>query len=165
EEFIEKIGYKRSTLQKYGEIYNKVKPRMRIRGLSFNHHQLIAPLEELEQHEWLHRAKDNKWTVAVFRKEMKKPKLISERNKRLKILEEYADITLDYGDALELSKEQIADDTVDAIITDPPYPNSCHSSKVISPVHSTIVPCPTICSVLITSISLSIYSAFIVLKI
>lgn len=122
EEFIEKIGYKRHTLETYGWVYNALKPSIRIEGLPFLHHRLVAPLEEPEQYEWLHRAKENNWTVAVLRKEMKKPGLIDARKKRIEELEKQSGITLKYGDALELSKEQIADNTVDAIITDPPYP-------------------------------------------
>ncbi len=49
EEFIKKIGYKRSTLALYGSVYNSVKPLIRIKGLTFRHHQTVAPLEEPEQ--------------------------------------------------------------------------------------------------------------------
>ena len=58
EEFIEQLGYKRKTLQEYGSICNLVKPSMRMEGLSFNHHQIIAALEPSEQSKWLKEAKD-----------------------------------------------------------------------------------------------------------
>jgi len=122
EEFIEKIGYKKHSLKVYGWIYNAVKSSIRMDDLSFNHHQIVAPLEESEQIKWLCQAKDNNWTVAEFRKQIKLPQLEEERNKRLKNLEESTNIILKYGDALELSEDQIPDNTIDAIITDPPYP-------------------------------------------
>ena len=85
-----------------------------------------------EQNKWLKKAlkgsisektgKWSKWTVAKFRKELKKPEEIEERAKRLKSLESEESIKLEYGNALKLASDQIKNNTVDCIITDPPYP-------------------------------------------
>jgi len=121
-EFAKLIGYSEATLRNYGSIYNLVKVSRRLDTLTFEHHTLVAPLSEKKQEEYLSQAKDHKWTVARLRKEIKKPKENVERAKRLKILESQANITLKYGDALKLSADQIADGSIDCIITDPPYP-------------------------------------------
>ncbi len=71
EAFVDECGYKRETLKVYGSIYNSVKPLMRINSLSFNHHQIVAPLPSAEQEEWLKICTPKgkkKWTVAKLRK-------------------------------------------------------------------------------------------------
>ncbi len=68
EAFIDECGYKRDTLRVYGGIYNSVKPVMRITDLSFNHHQIVAPLPPADQKKYLKRAVDEPLTVAALRK-------------------------------------------------------------------------------------------------
>ncbi len=46
DEFIATLGYKRHTLECYGSIYNKVKPSIRVEGLPFKHHQIVASLPD-----------------------------------------------------------------------------------------------------------------------
>ena len=69
EEFIKTLPLKRKTLQNFGSVCTLVKPSLRMEGLPYAHHALIAPLHEepKEQKKWLKRAKDNKWLVYAER--------------------------------------------------------------------------------------------------
>jgi len=130
-EFIKKLGYKPETLKVYGSIYNSFTSLTRVNDLPFKHHQLVAPEKytESQQKKWLQKAlkgsknkkgEYKKWTVNIFKEELKKPEQEKERKKRLKELEE-SGVEIEQGDALELSDEKIKNNTIDAIITDPPY--------------------------------------------
>jgi len=72
DEFIKQLGYKRETLMVYGSVYNSVKSLIRIKDLSFKHHQLIAPLEDSKQRKYLKQAVDEHLSVATLRKVIRK---------------------------------------------------------------------------------------------
>lgn len=57
EDFIRNLGYTRSTLQKYGQICNAIKPGTRVPLLSFRHHRQVAFLSDEKQEYYLKKAK------------------------------------------------------------------------------------------------------------
>lgn len=63
-------GFKVSTLYDYAYVARSVQISMRIETLSFNHHQVVAPLPPKEQTHWLNLALVNKWSVAELRAEL-----------------------------------------------------------------------------------------------
>lgn len=72
EEFIEKLGYERHTLETYGWVYNALKPSIRVEDLKFNHHRLVAPLSEPKQITYLKQANNENLSIAALRKVIRK---------------------------------------------------------------------------------------------
>jgi hypothetical protein len=67
-------GYARKTLIEWAYVARNVSIRMD--GLKFGHHQLVASMEPVEQERWLRMAADGKFPVASLRKQ------IAEERKR-----------------------------------------------------------------------------------
>lgn len=67
----DQFGYALKTIKDYAYVCRSVLPSMRIDGLSFGHHQVVAPLCGEDQAKWLRAALagDNgfKWTVGKLR--------------------------------------------------------------------------------------------------
>lgn len=91
-----------STLAVYEWVARQIKSFIRIKDLSFSHHQIVGDLPPDKQRHWLEQASLHKWSVATLRQK----------------IGEVTYIKLFKGDMLEvlpnLSK-------FDLILTDPPY--------------------------------------------
>jgi hypothetical protein len=61
------MGHTFGTLMTYGWVAAKVPTSIRIEGLSFSHHQLVAPLAASEQKKWLKQALRNKWSTRALK--------------------------------------------------------------------------------------------------
>lgn len=81
EEFINELGYKRSTVQKYGQIYNAVKPGIRIPHLTFRHHQNVAPLPPEKQEFYLNKAAKEGLSSPKLREVIRQAERPSEQKK------------------------------------------------------------------------------------
>jgi hypothetical protein len=73
DEAAKETGLKRGTLKVYASVSKSVGPLMRINGLSFQHHQLVAPLPEKKQREMLERAVKEKMKVRQLRAVLSAP--------------------------------------------------------------------------------------------
>jgi hypothetical protein len=65
------FGYTYGTLAVYGSVARNVRPLIRIKDLSFSHHQLIAGYSEKEQKEWLALAVKHDWTVKQMKQSLR----------------------------------------------------------------------------------------------
>lgn len=63
-------GYSRHTLTMAVSVARKVKPTVRVDGLSWWHHLAVAKLPEAEQARWLARAAEEEWSVRRLREEL-----------------------------------------------------------------------------------------------
>ncbi len=84
EDMAQRLDYEEQTLRTYAYVAQAVDPLIRINTLSHAHHRLVASIRRKDgspdtelQGEWLHRAAENNWTLAEFRKRLKgeKPQL------------------------------------------------------------------------------------------
>lgn len=66
-------GYARKTLIEWAYVARNVSIRMD--GLKFGHHQLVASMDPVEQECWLRKAADGKYSVALLRKQIKEERL------------------------------------------------------------------------------------------
>lgn len=92
----------------------------RIQSLGWQHHQLVAKLDPEAQQRWLADAAAGQWTVRELRDEMRAAERQAAVDERLAELGE-AGATVLSGDAATVMAT-IPAGTIDAIITDPPYP-------------------------------------------
>lgn len=67
---VEATGYSRHTLTMASTVARKVKPAVRVDGLSWWHHLAVSGLGEEEQSEWLARAAEAEWTVPGLRERL-----------------------------------------------------------------------------------------------
>ena len=63
-------GYSRHTLTMAVSVSRKVKPSVRVDGLSWWHHLAVAKLDEAEQAVWLARAAEQEWSVRQLREQL-----------------------------------------------------------------------------------------------
>ncbi len=63
-------GYSRHTLTMAASVARKVKPSMRVDGLTWWHHLAVAKLSEDEQAGWLAKAAEREWSVRHLREEL-----------------------------------------------------------------------------------------------
>lgn len=84
DDMAQRLDYEEQTLRTYAYVAQAVDPLIRINSLSHAHHRLVASIRRKDgtpdtemQGEWLHRAAENNWTLAEFRKQLKgeKPRL------------------------------------------------------------------------------------------
>lgn len=114
------LGYK--TLRNAAYISGKIHVSRRRDNLTWSHHAEVGALEPEDQDRLLDEAEKNKWSRAQLRKAIK------EYRRSLRVLAspkaepEGQQYTLIHGDLSEVG-DRIEDDSVDAIITDPPYPH------------------------------------------
>lgn len=97
----EKLGFEKETLQVYGSVASSVKSLIRIKDLSWSHHQTVSKFPEKEQKEWLQQAVDNNWSVRDLKKAIReslKPKTPIAPGGFYKIL--YVDPPWKYSDEL-----------------------------------------------------------------
>jgi hypothetical protein len=66
-------GYSKHTLAMAVSVSRKVKPPVRIDGLSWWHHLVVAHLSANEQATWLTQAAEHEWSVSRFRDELREP--------------------------------------------------------------------------------------------
>lgn len=66
-------GYARKTLIEWAYVARNVSIRMD--GLKFGHHQLVASMDPVEQERWLRKAADGKYSVALLRKQIAEERL------------------------------------------------------------------------------------------
>lgn len=78
-----KIGYEVSTVYVWASICRKV--LIRIKTLSFKHHQIVAPLEAQAQIDWLNWAVENKASTALLREEIDRWKKGGDSTPRQKL--------------------------------------------------------------------------------
>jgi hypothetical protein len=64
-------GYAKHTLSMAVSVSRKVPPSMRIEGLSWWHHLVVANLQPEQQTEWLTQAAEQEWTVRKLRHELR----------------------------------------------------------------------------------------------
>ncbi len=80
-------GYSRHTLVMAVSVARKVEPSIRIDGLSWWHHLVVAKLPGEEQSLWLTRAAEEGWSVPVLRERMSRDGAdrspVSRRTRRL----------------------------------------------------------------------------------
>jgi len=113
----EQVGFTKRTIQEYKYVAKAVKSSMRIEDLGFQHHQLVAPLEEEQQIKWLNKASEGEWTVSRLKKE-----IADKKNQAL--IDAFNEVPED--DRYNIFQADIRtvklDQQFDFIITDPPYP-------------------------------------------
>jgi len=87
EEFIKTLPLKRQTLRVYGEVERRVKNDIRMSGLSFSHHQVVAPESPEIQAKWLNRAEEEQWSREDLKQAMRDdPETKKAANKKKKKL-------------------------------------------------------------------------------
>jgi N6-adenosine-specific RNA methylase IME4 len=69
-------GFATGTLKKDMYVSSRVEKLLRSNFLSWNHHYLIAPMEQDRQIHWLRLAEQNNWTVSELRRQIKRQYLI-----------------------------------------------------------------------------------------
>ncbi len=67
------IGLEYQTLMDYGCVCRSIKPSIRIEGVKFSLHRVVAPLQELEQKKWLARALQSKWSLSELKRQIAQP--------------------------------------------------------------------------------------------
>ena len=67
----EATGFEHSTLKVFASVAKNVAPLVRTNALSFQHHQLVAPLEPDNQKKWLDLAVENGWSTRQLRDEIR----------------------------------------------------------------------------------------------
>lgn len=65
--------HKYQTLMDYGSVCRSIKPSIRIEGLFFSHHRVVAPFEAPKQKEWLAKAAENKWSLRELIRQIAQP--------------------------------------------------------------------------------------------
>lgn len=95
-------GNTQGTLAVYESVARSVKSLIRIKDLSWGHHQVVAPLDPDKQCYWLEQAAEHKWSVATLRQK----------------ISESTHITLIKGDMLEV---MLTLGKFELVVTDPPY--------------------------------------------
>jgi DNA methylase len=117
---IEETGYEYQTLANYGYAARQVEVSLRRENVPWSHHLLVAPLSPKEQKKWLDRAEKQKLTHKALRA------AIDGERRDLQIADKLAALPDDryrlIPGSLETAIKEIAPHSVDAIITDPPYP-------------------------------------------
>lgn len=113
---LEAVDYENKTLRDFKWVSGAVKLSVRNDNLSFNHHRLVAKLEEKEQSKWLLKAEQEDWSTREFKTAIKRGG-ISE----VPILKGNSKVDIKLGDFRYLIKE-LPDNSIDLILTDPPYP-------------------------------------------
>lgn len=114
----EVTGAAYNTLRQATSVASRVCTR--VHTLSWHHHQLVAKYDVDEQAVWLADAVAGRWTVRQLRDEMRAAERQAAVDERLAELDE-AGATVLAGDAATVMAT-IPAGTIDAIITDPPYP-------------------------------------------
>ena len=119
-EALEATDYSYKTLRNSAYVSSHVDLSRRRDMLSHSHHAEIAPLPPAEQDKWLDRAVAKRWTRAKLRDLVQKE---TKLNRKLVAPDGFPALTERYqlyvGDVGEAA--QVADGSVDCIITDPPY--------------------------------------------
>ena len=69
-------GFATKTLKLDKWVASSVKKSIRMDNLSWNHHQLIAPMDQDQQAYWLKLAEQSNWTISELRKQIKHQYLI-----------------------------------------------------------------------------------------
>ena len=75
-------GYSGHTLSMAVTVARKIEPYMRIDGLSWWHHQVVATLEKQEQAHWLTSAAEHDWSVRELRSKLHEQGLVSRQASR-----------------------------------------------------------------------------------
>ena len=110
-------GYSKKTIQNYKYVAENISSSLRKEDLNFSQMALIAPLPEDQQIKY---AKEKLPVMKLKRKiNYEKNKLILEKASEKYIPND--NIQVVYDDFYEYSKKNIFDNSIDAIITDPPY--------------------------------------------
>ena len=62
---ISETGYAEQTMQKYCMVANRIEPLMRVKELSWSHHEVVAyaTLDTQERIRWLEQARQENWNV------------------------------------------------------------------------------------------------------
>jgi site-specific DNA-methyltransferase (adenine-specific) len=144
------FGLSFQTLMDYGWVARSITTSFRNEVLTFAHHRFVAPLAPSDQRMWLARAAAGKWSVAELRQEIK-AWIRAQRQIAP------ADMPVEWSDRCRLIIASVAEltqhlepESVDWIITDPPYPEEflpCYAelsktaSIVLRPGGSCLVMC------------------------
>lgn len=67
-------GLTEGTVKVYRSLGKSLPPENRVEGVPFGHHQAVASLEPDQQVEWLEKSKDEGWTQAELRTEVRNSK-------------------------------------------------------------------------------------------
>jgi len=115
--------YQYHTLLQLRRICENVNYCRRRQNLSVEHHKEIAALPSEEQEYWLEQADDpdpdKRWAVKKLRLEIKKHSQLAKAEERKRLISEYGEFVWT-GDFRQAGR-QIADKSIDMILTDPPY--------------------------------------------
>ena len=117
----ELTGIEKDKLMQYVSINKAISLRRR-KELPYTHHYEVAKLEPKSQEYFLNEAVKNHWSVSKLREQIKEKEKEEERKKQS---EEGKSVKLDIDFRLgdfEIVLADIPDNSVDFIITDPPYP-------------------------------------------
>ncbi len=68
----ESVSLSRGTIQVYKSVCENVKLLIRIKSLTFLHHQFVAPLKEEQQKYWLQKALENEWSASELKRQIRK---------------------------------------------------------------------------------------------
>lgn len=71
QELAEEFGRSEGSFRVYKSVAKSVSALIRIKELSFGHHQIVAHLESDEQSYWLERAVEEQMSIAALRQAMK----------------------------------------------------------------------------------------------
>ena len=64
-------GYDVGSLRNMAWVSSQFDVSLRSDELSWSHHAILAPLEETQKHEWLHRAREERLSVGKLRSELR----------------------------------------------------------------------------------------------
>jgi site-specific DNA-methyltransferase (adenine-specific) len=143
------FGLSFSTLKTYGWVANKVERSNRLDVLTFVHHMLVASFEPAEQRHWLERAAEGEWSVGELRKQIKAAKRAQRQIASADLPPLSERCRLIHAPVADLA-QHLEPDSVDWIVTDPPYPEEflpCYAelaqmaSTVLRPGGSCLVMC------------------------
>lgn len=113
----EATGRAFKTIKNAGAVASSFEKSRRRDNLDWSHHAEVAALPEAEQDAWLDLTEAHDWSQRELRKRLKRG--LPEPTGVVLILPPDVDLRLgDFREALG----DIPDDSIDAIITDPPYP-------------------------------------------
>ena len=113
---IDSTGYDYGTLANFKYVADKVEFSLRSENLSFNHHLLVAKLDEKQQKFWLKEAEKKDLSIKELKTAIKRGEA-----SEVPIIKEKLKLDIRLGDFRELIKE-LPDNSVDLILPAPPYP-------------------------------------------
>ena len=125
----EKHGFERKTIREYAYVCRNIKPSIRMDGLSFGHHHLVAAMKLTEQKMWLKKAASLNLSVRELREEIKQDARDKEREARLATAPaaphwdgEYQPNSVYIADTTDIEFiHSVPKDSMDMVFTDPPW--------------------------------------------